>query len=48
MEFWGFAVMVVGAAVALLVMTRLLGRTDRNTGATHGGGYSWMSDTTGG
>lgn len=37
MEYLVFGGLVVGAAVALFGLTRLVGRSGRNDGATHGG-----------
>lgn len=40
MEFLGFAAVVLVFVVGAVVATRLLGRSDRNEGGDHGGGYS--------
>ena len=40
MEVWGFAALVVSVLATIFVATRLIGRAERNSGSTHGGGYS--------
>jgi hypothetical protein len=44
MEDWGFAVLVVVVLVGAFVATRLIGRSARNEGGDHGGGYSSSVD----
>lgn len=45
MEIWGFAAVVLVFVVGAAVATRLLGRSDRNRGSEHGGGYSSSVDS---
>lgn len=40
MEILGFAAVALVFVAGAVVATRLLGRSDRNRGSEHGGGYS--------
>ena len=45
MEFLGFAAVVLVFVAGAVVATRLLGRSSRNEGGEHGGGYPSSVDT---
>jgi hypothetical protein len=48
MEYWSLGALILGFGIVVWLLLRLLGRTERNDGATHGGGGIGPGDGEGG